>query len=371
MATDKGENLLNPGDTPHEKAQFLVFCAAVIRSVSKYSEILRLSIASAHNDHRLGATKPRRRSSPFSSASSSRTFSSRSKKARPRVASRAGCSRRAFRFCPGFQRMRAIATAPARSLSPEINSSSAVGSSANIAGANTVLNTIVAESLDFMATKLEAETKAGKDLNKAVQDLLPSIIREHKKVLFNGNGYAEEWHSEAEKRGLPNLKSTVDVLPVVIRKDTTDLFVKYKVYSEKELNSRFNILSEAYVKAVNIEALTALMMARTFILPAALRFQKELGELVAAAKAAGINSGRHRAALHDHQRHFGIGSHDRYVGQGRGASRRWRRIRDAKHMREAVLPAMAEVRKVADKLEGIIPDDLWPLPTYREMLFIK
>ena len=144
--------------------------------------------------------------------------------------------------------------------------------------------------LDFIATKLEADVKAGKDLNKAVQELLPSIIKESKKVLFNGNGYSEDWHKEAEKRGLPNLKSTVDVLPVVIRKDTIDLFTKYKVYSEKELQSRFNILSEAYVKAVNIEGQTALMMAKTFILPAVLRFQKEIGESVAAAKAAGAAS---------------------------------------------------------------------------------
>ena len=145
----------------------------------------------------------------------------------------------------------------------------AVGSSANIAGANTVLNTIVAESLDFIATKLEADVKAGKDLNKAIQELLPLIINESKKVLFNGNGYSEEWHDEAEKRGLPNLKNTVEVLPVVTRKDTTELFAKYKVYTAKELESRFNILSEAYVKTLNIEAKTAAMIAKSMILPAA------------------------------------------------------------------------------------------------------
>ena len=120
-----------------------------------------------------------------------------------------------------------------------------------------MLNTIVAESLDFIATKLEADVKAGKDLNKAIQELLPGIVKESKKVLFNGNGYSEEWHKEAEKRGLPNLKSTTDVLPVVTRKDTIELFTKYKVYTEKELESRFNILSENYVKQVTIEAKTA------------------------------------------------------------------------------------------------------------------
>src|ERR1051325_11442291 len=166
----------------------------------------------------------------------------------------------------------------------------AVGSSQNIAGPNTVLNTIVAESLDYIATNLEAATKSGKDLNKAIQDLLPGVIKESKKVLFGGDNYAEEWHKEAERRGLPNLKSTPDVLQVTVRKDTIDLFSKYKVYTEKELQSRYNILSENYVKTVAIEANMALMMAKTMILPAAIRYQKEVAESVGAAKAAGANT---------------------------------------------------------------------------------
>src|SRR5262249_11984093 len=129
----------------------------------------------------------------------------------------------------------------------------AVGGSMNIAGPNTVLNTIVAESLDYIATELEKATKGGKSLNAAIQDLLPGIIKESKKVIFNGNNYAEEWHNEAEKRGLPNFRNTVEALPTVVDPETIALFSKYKVYSEKELRSRFNILSEAYVKAVQIE----------------------------------------------------------------------------------------------------------------------
>src|SRR6185369_10416059 len=244
----------------------------------------------------------------------------------------------------------------------------AVGSSANISGANTVLNTIVAESLDFIASKLEADTKAGKDLNKAIQDLLPGIIKESKKVVFNGNNYAEEWHAEAAKRGLPNLKNTVDVLPVVTRKDTIELFTKYKVYSEKELQSRFNILSEAYAKHVNIEGQTALMMAKTMILPAALRYQREVGESIAAAKAAGAGSpagletfGTLVSTITDFQRN--TMSLEKALGHHAEGSP----FDHAKHMREAVLPAMSELRKTADKLEMMISDDLWPLPTYREM----
>ena len=151
-----------------------------------------------------------------------------------------------------------------------------MGGSHNIAGPNTILNTIVAESLDFLATALEKSVAGGKDLNKAIQELLPGIIKDSKKVIFNGDNYIEEWHKEAEKRGLPNLKNTVDTLPVVTKKETVELLTKYKVYTERELNSRANILAENYVKTVNIEGQTAAMMAKTMILPAAVRIRRRL-----------------------------------------------------------------------------------------------
>jgi glutamine synthetase len=248
----------------------------------------------------------------------------------------------------------------------------AVGSSANIAGANTVLNTIVAESLDFIATQLEATTKGGKDLTKAVQELLPTIIKENKRVIFNGNNYAEEWHAEAERRGLPNLKNTIEVLPVVTRKDTIDLFAKYKVYTDKELESRFNILSEIYAKTLNIEANTATVIAKTMILPASLKYQKEVGESIAAAKAAGAAQpaglemfGQLVGAINELQ--AGIKALEKsqaHHGDGEAYGH-------AKHMRDHVVPALANVRAAADKLETIVSDELWPLPTYREMLFIR
>ena len=192
------------------------------------------------------------------------------------------------------------------------------------------------------------------------------------KVLFNGNGYAEEWHKEAEKRGLPNLKSTTDVLPVITRKDTIELFTKYKVYTEKELQSRFNILSENYVKAVTIESKTAVMMAKSLILPAALRYQKEVGESVAAAKAAGAATpagietlSSLVSAINDLTRGItALEKAEDHHGDGDAFAH-------AKHIKEHVIPAMAELRKAGDKLETIVSDDLWPLPTYREMLFIK
>jgi glutamine synthetase len=373
MSTDTGENLLNPGDNPHDNAQFLVFCTAVVRAVAKYSEILRLSIASAHNDHRLGANEaPPAIISIFLGDQLNDVFE-QIEKGGAKSSRQGGIFETGVSVLPPLPKEAGDRnrTSPFAFTGNKFEFR-AVGSSANIAGANTVLNTIVAESLDFIATKLEADVKSGKDLNKAIQDLLPGIVRESKKVVFNGNNYAEEWHVEAEKRGLPNLKNTVEVLPVITRKDTTELFTKYRVYTAKELESRFNILAEAYVKTLIIEANTAVMMAKSMILPAALRYQKEVGESIAAAKAAGasqpagletfaalvstINELQSAIAkLEKAQSHHADGSPYDH----------------AKHMRHEVFPALNHLRTAADKLEAQVADDLWPLPTYREMLFIK
>ncbi len=373
MSTDLGENLLNPGDNPHDNAQFLVFCTAVIRAVAKYSEILRLSIASAHNDHRLGANEaPPAIISVFLGEQLIDVFE-QIEKGPAKSSKQGGIFQTGVSVLPPLPKEAGDRnrTSPFAFTGNKFEFR-AVGSSANIAGPNTVLNTIVAESLDFMATKLEADLKAGKTLTAAIQELLPPIVKESKKVLYNGNGYSEEWHKEAEKRGLPNLKNTIEVLPVVIRKDTIELFTKYKVYTEKELQSRFVILSELYVKTLDIESKTACMMAKNQILPAALRYQKEVAESVAAGKAAGaaqpagmsmlgtlittINDlERGITALEKAQSHHGDGD----------------AFNHAKHMREHVFPALGELRKAADKLETLVADDLWPLPTYREMLFIK
>jgi glutamine synthetase len=372
MSTDTGENLLNPGDTPHDNAQFLTFCVAVVRAIAKYSEILRLSIASANNDHRLGANEaPPAIISVFLGDQLQDIFDQLEKG--PAKSSKQGGT-----FLTGVSVLPPLPkeagdrnrTSPFAFTGNKFEFR-AVGSSANISGANTVLNTIIAESLDYIATKLEADVKAGKNLNEAIQQVLPPIVKESKKVIFNGNGYSEEWHAEAEKRGLPNLKSTIDVLPVVTRKDTIDLFTKYKVYTEKELQSRFNILSENYVKHVTIEAKTAIMMAKTIILPAALKYQKEVGESVASAKAAGAASPAGLETLST------LVSTINDLSRGITALEKAEHHHDsdafahAKHIKEQVLPAMLEVRKAADKLETMVSDELWPLPTYREMLFIR
>jgi glutamine synthetase len=373
MSTDTGENLLNPGDNPHDNAQFLVFCSAVIRAVNKYSEILRLSIASAHNDHRLGANEaPPAIISIFLGDQLNDVFE-QIEKGGPKSSKQGGTFVTGVSVLPPLPKEAGDRnrTSPFAFTGNKFEFR-AVGSSANIAGANTVLNTIVAESLDYIATQLEASTKGGKDLTKAVQELLPTIIKENKRVIFNGNNYAEEWHAEAERRGLPNLKNTIEVLPVVTRKDTLELFAKYKVYTEKELHSRFNILSEAYAKTLNIEANTATVIAKTMILPASLKYQKEVGESIAAAKAAGAAQpagletfGQLVGAINELQ--AGIKALEKaqaHHGDGEPFGH-------AKHMREHVFPALNNVRTAADKLETIVSDELWPLPTYREMLFIR
>jgi glutamine synthetase len=248
----------------------------------------------------------------------------------------------------------------------------AVGSSFSISGPNVVLNTIVAESIDFIASKLESDVQGGKPLNKAIQDLLPGILKESKKVIFNGDGYSEEWHKEAEKRGLPNLKNTVDAIPMIIRKDSIDLFGKYKVFTERELQARYTIFCESYVKTINIEANLMVSMGKTMILPAAIRYQGEVATAVNAAKAAGIDGTAQMehlkelsATLTAFQKALsGLEKAQHHHADGDAFAH-------AKNMRDTVVPKMVDLRTAADKLETLVADDLWPLSTYQEMLFIK
>jgi glutamine synthetase len=373
MSTDTGENLLEPGSTPHDNAQFLVFCCAVIRAVNKYSDVLRMSIASAHNDHRLGANEAPPAIISIFLGDQLNDIIEQIEKGGAKTSKQGGLFETGVSVLPKLPKEAGDRnrTSPFAFTGNKFEFR-AVGGSANIAGANTILNAIVAESLDFIATNLEKATKSGKSLVAAVQDLLPGIIKESKKVIYNGDNYIEQWHKEAETRGLPNLKNTVDCLPIITKKETIELLTKYKVYSEKELQSRFNILAEGYVKTVNIEGAMALHMARTMILPAALRYQKEVGDSVASAKAGGAANPAGVELLatvvsstSDLTR--AISALDKALAHHAEGEA----FDHAKHMRDGVLPAMLEVRKTADKLETIVADDLWPLPTYREMLFLK
>src|SRR5579884_474854 len=373
MATDTGENLLNPGDTPHDNAQFLVFCVAVIRAVAKYPELLRVSVCGAANDHRLGANEAPPAIMSVFLGDQLQDVMDQLEQGQPRSTKQGGFMEVGVSVLPKLPRDAGDRnrTSPFAFTGNKFEFR-AVGGSQSIAGPNTVLNTIVAESLDFIATNLEKAKAQGKDLNKAVQELLPGIIKESKKVLFNGDNYTPEWHQEAEKRGLPNLRNTVDALPVILRQDSVELLTKYRVYSERELQSRFAILCENYVKTVNIEGRLMSMMAKTMILPAALRYQGEVASAVNATKAAGADNSAQvellkslTTTISDFQK--ATAELDRALAHHADGDV----LAHAKHFRDSVLPAMAEVRNYGDKLETMVADDLWPLPTYREMLFIK
>ncbi|HEY6562390.1 MAG TPA: glutamine synthetase III [Polyangiaceae bacterium] len=364
-------NLLDPGDTPHENAQFLVFCAAVIRGVHKYAGVLRAAIATASNDHRLGANEAppaiisvflgEQLTDVFEQIRAGGAKSSKTKSlleigvdTLPKLPRDPGDRNRTSPFAFTGNRFEFRA----------------VGSSQSIAGPMTALNTIMAESLDFVATKLEAATGKGKALNAAVQDLLAEIIQQHGAVIFNGDGYSEEWHQEAEKRGLPNYKTCVEALPVLQQPDVVALFDKYRVLSPRELKSRYEIFLEQYIKTINVEGKLTIKMAKTSILPAALRYQREVAEGLAAVKAAGGNADaglltRLTALVSDLQ--SGIAALESASAHHDGAGL----LEEAKHFRSAILGAMTKVREAADTLEGVVADDLWPLPSYQEMLFIK
>jgi glutamine synthetase len=373
MATDSGENLLNPGDTPHENAQFLVFVAAVIRAVHKFSDVLRLSIASAHNDHRLGANEAPPAIISIFLGEQLNDIIEQIEKGGAKSTKHGGLFETGVSILPKLPKDAGDRnrTSPFAFTGNKFEFR-AVGGSANISGPNVILNTIVAESLDFIATKLEADVKAGKDLTKAIQELLPAIIKEHKKVVYNGDGYIEEWQKEAEKRGLPNVKNTVDCLPILQKKEVADLLTKYKVFNDKELASRFVILAEGYLKTVVIEGSMASFIAKTMILPAALTFQGNVATSVNAAKTAGVDSSAQFELLKtltglitDFQKQIAVldkALHHHADGDA---------FAHAKNARDTIIPAMTELRKTGDKLESIVSDDLWPLPTYREMLFIK
>jgi glutamine synthetase len=362
-------NLLDPGDTPHANAQFLVLCGAVIRAVSLHAKLLRAVVAGAGNDHRLGANEaPPAIISIFLGDQLTDVFEqikgggAKSSKAKsslnigvdvlPTLPKDAGDRNRTSPFAFTGNRFEFRA----------------VGASQSIGASILTLNVIVAESVDFLATELE---KAGPDkLNETIQKLLKDIIDEHGSVIFNGNGYGEEWHAEAEKRGLPNLKTTIEALPAYTLPSTVAAFEKYGILTERELESRKEIAYEHYVKSVNVEANTVIEMAKTIIYPAAMRYQGELADTVAKLKAAGLaadTSVLEKVTALANALLAGVSKVEGSLYHGKNGSAEGH----AKHFKEAVLPAMLEVRTAADALEGIVADDLWPLPTYQEMLFIK
>jgi glutamine synthetase len=364
MGTDTGLNLLDPGDTPSENLQFLFFCAAVIQAVNKHQALLRASIASAGQDHRLGANEaPPAIISIFLGAELEKVFSAieAGKVQASKPGSFLGLGTPVLPPLPlhGGDRNR---TSPFAFTGNKFEFR-ALGSSASPAWPNTVLNTIVAESVEELAGKLKDALKgSGATLEKAVTKVVKEAWTANKRVVFDGDGYSEAWHKEAEKRGLYNLRTTPDALPWLVDKQTVAAFKKYKVLSKRELESRLEVFTEQYAVNINIESETAAGIARTMLLPAAVRHLNELRiadleELIGEVEP--LIKELHFALLK-------LEDANLEENQPDSSPAKW-----AAYIRDTVIPAMDDVRDVADRLEKLVADDLWPLPKYSEMLFIK
>ena len=363
MGTDTGLNLLEPGDTPHENLLFLFFCTAVIQAVNKHQALLRASIANAGQDHRLGANEaPPAIISIFLGAELQKVYAAieAGKAQASKPGSFLGLGTPVLPPLPmhGGDRNR---TSPFAFTGNKFEFR-ALGSSMSPALPNTVLNTIVAEAIDEMADAVKAALKgSGATLEKAVAKVVKESWAANKQVVFDGDGYSEAWHSEAEKRGLANLRTSPDALPWLVDKQTVAAFKKYKVLSKRELESRLEVFTEQYAVKINIEAETAAQIARTMLLPAAVRHLNEL-------KASGLEELIGEVEPLVKELHFALVKlEDANLkdNQPDGAMK-W-----ATYMRDTVVPAMEDVRQVADRLEKLVADDLWPLPKYSEMLFIK
>jgi glutamine synthetase len=361
MGTDTGLNLLEPGDTPHENLSFLFFCAAVIQAVNKHQALLRASVASIGQDHRLGANEaPPAIISIFLGAELRKVFETieagEGDPATP--GSFLGLGTPVLPPLPmhGGDRNR---TSPFAFTGNKFEFR-ALGSSQSLALPNTVLNTIVAEAIDQLADKLEGLTSAGTNADEAVVQIVREAYAANKQICFDGDNYAESWYAEAEKRGLANLRTTVDALPWLVEKQTIATLERYDVLSERELESRFEVSVEQYTTSVNIEAETAASIARTMLLPAAVRHLNDL-------KAAG-----HEGLIAESQELLDeLYEAILKLEQANTAHPAEEGLELAKYMRDTVIPAMEAVRTVADQLERVVADDLWPLPKYSEMLFIK
>ncbi len=363
MGTDGGENLLEPGDTPHENLQFLFFCAAVLQAVNRHQGLLRASIASPGQDHRLGANEaPPAIISISLGANLEKVFGAieRGEAGESTPESFLGLGTPVLPPLPlhGGDRNR---TSPFAFTGNKFEFR-ALGSSMSLSLPNTVLNTIVAQAVDELAQELEGQLQDGKDLEAALRPILQRSYASNKRIVFGGDNYSEEWNTEAEQRGLLNLRATPDALPYLVTEETLKVFGDYGVLSERELDSRYEVFLEQYVTKLNIESETAASIARTMLLPAATRHLA----MLRASGVAGLISETEGLIAECVQAIHGLES------VNRGENQTYEDLLShARYMYDQVVPAMDTVRVAADKLEKVVADDLWPLPKYAEILFIK
>jgi glutamine synthetase len=373
MATDTGENLLEPGKSPEENMRFIVMLAAVMRSVDEYADLLRASIAHAGNDHRLGANEaPPAILSIFLGDQLTGIIDDL-------ISGTKGASR------PGGTMQLGVTTMPdlPRDATDRNRTSPfaftgnkfefrAVGSSQSPSKPMTVLNTIMADSMDYIANEIEARMSKG--LEAAVNEVIVAVFKKHNRIIFNGNGYSEEWHQEAEKRGLANVPNAVDALAALGLPKNIDLFSRWNVLSPAETESRMNIQFEAYAKAIAIEGQSALSIARTMILPAAQKTQRDVADSLSSAKMHGLTVDKQTARLRDMSlrlEDFITCLDELSTTFERAESHVGSDSDHAKQYRDYVVPAMEKLREQADLLETMTDDAYWPLPKYRELLFLQ
>ncbi len=371
MATDTGVNLLTPGETPYENAQFLLFLCAVIQAVDDYQDLLRLSVATAGNDHRLGANEaPPAVVSMFLGDELTAVLDAIENDA-PYSGSEKTVMKLGVHVLPRFTRD----TTDRNRTSPFAFTGNKfefrmLGSSNSIACANIMLNAAVAESLKRYADQLE---KAD-DFESALHDMIRQVIKDHKRIIFNGNGYDESWIREAtEQRGLLNLRTTPDALPTILEKKNVDMLTAHKVFSVAEIQSRYEITLENYCKSVNIEALTMVDMARKEILPAVEAYVRDLSDTLHAKKAAVPGA----AAKYETGLITRLSALTDEIDDAAAALERamiqYKAIGDiteaANMIRDVILQKMAELRVPCDEAETLTAEKYWPFPTYGDLLF--
>ena len=370
ISTDTGVNLLEPGKTPSQNAQFLLFLTAVIKAVDDYQELLRVSVASAGNDHRLGANEaPPAIISMFLGDELEAIVESI-------IDGTDYVDKKKQLMSIGATVLPPISqdTTDRNRTSPFAFTGNkfefrSLGSAASISGPNIVLNTIVAEALDLFAEELEG----AKDFDKALNDLVKRELTAHKRIIFNGNGYSAEWVEEAKKRGLANLVSTVDALPSFVSQKSIDVFTKHKVFTEGELMSRYEIELEKYAKVIDIEALTFDSMVKKDIMAAATDYEAFLANAINAKTAVGVPVANtvekkrlQRAAQLTESMDSGLEKLEADIEKAKEIENTYEL---AKFHHDVIFADMNELRQVVDELETVIPGDIWPYPTYGEILY--
>ena len=377
-----GKNLLDPGDDPARNLQFLLTVACVVRAVDKYAEALRVSVASASNDHRLGANEaPPAIISIFLGETLERVVTEIAKGKSLEIKE----AKKGNLFASRGINLGINALPPIPAHDTDRNRTSpfaftgnkfefrALGSAQNPSSPNFTLNTIVADSMDYVAEEIEHKLAAKESLSSAVESVIRSIFKKHSRVIFNGDNYSDDWVKEAKKRGLPNLRQSVEAFEIYTRKDIVDLFEKYNVLSKKEIISRQNIRAEKYSTITQIEARALLDIIDSIVLPNSYQQQEQLAKSIAAVKFAGGSLKNQKKELHkltdtiekliEEKNKLGafLIQEKKVIGE----------LKAARFHRDKIIPTMEDIRTQADALETMVDDKIWQLPKYRDILFIS